>query len=120
MSNRENKSEKRSDFRKVPISDYPDHVESFETYYYLGEGRTLKETAFIRFQQLVPNCPPDVPEFRPKFDSFYRKIKRWAEKESWNEWVKRKEIEERLKREKEAAAILARSVKYRKNNIKLE
>ncbi|GAG78287.1 unnamed protein product, partial [marine sediment metagenome] len=32
----------------VPESDieqYPSHVESFETYYYLGEGRTLRETA---------------------------------------------------------------------------
>ena len=95
MSNRENKSE------TTHISDYPAHVESFETYYYLGENRTLKETAIIRFSQLVLNCPPNDPNYETKFASFYRKIKRWAKTEDWNDWVKRKEINERQLREKE-------------------
>jgi len=85
--------------KRSSISYYPAHVESFETFYYLGEHRTLKETAVIRFQQLVPNCPPNDPNFETKFASFYRKVKRWAKAENWNEWVKRKEIEERQKRE---------------------
>jgi len=81
--------------------DYPQHVESFETYYYLGELRTLKATAEIRFRTLFPDCHPDSPEYKSKFSSFYTKIKRWAKKERWDEWVKRKEIEERSKREAE-------------------
>jgi len=86
---------------QADISDYPDHVESFETYYWLGENRTLKETALLRFQELVPDCPPTDPRFPSKFESFYTKIKRWAAKENWKEWVKRKELEERTKREGE-------------------
>jgi hypothetical protein len=91
--------EKQNNSKGKRLSDYPAHVESFETYYYLGEHRTLKLTASIRFKDLVPNCHPGVPEFKKKFDSFYRKVKRWATKENWNEWVRRKEIEERRTRE---------------------
>jgi len=83
------------------ISSYPQHVESFETYYFLGEMRTLKATAQLRFQALHPECPPDSPHYKSKFESFYTKIKRWARKENWEEWVARKELEERHKRESE-------------------
>jgi hypothetical protein len=83
------------------ISGYPNHVESFETYYFLGESRTLKSAAYYRFQQTSPDCPPNDPRFTSKFESFYTKFKRWARKENWSEWVKRKEIEERHKREAE-------------------
>jgi len=109
MSTRGNNSE------TIHISEYPRHVESFETFYYLGEGRTLKEAGIIRFQQLVPNCPPDDPNYEIKFASFYRKIKRWAKAEDWNEWVKRKEIEERQKREEEMEAKTAHLSQVIKN-----
>ena len=93
---RQSGNEKRSS-----ASDYPAHVESFETYYYLGEQRTLKEAAFIRFRQLVPNCPPNDPNFEKKFASFYRKFRRWGKSEKWNRWVNRKQIDESRKREAE-------------------
>lgn len=109
MSTRGNNSE------TIHISEYPRHVESFETFYYLGEGRTLKETGIIRFQQLVPNCPPDDPNYEIKFASFYRKIKRWAKAEDWNEWVIRKEIEDRQKREEEMEAKTAHLSQVIKN-----
>ena len=88
-------------------TDYPRHVETFEIYYYLGESRTLKGAANIRFRQLVPDYHPGVPKFKRKFDSFYRKTKRWCKSENWHEWVKRKEIEERQKRENEVASRTA-------------
>lgn len=109
MSTRGNNSE------TIHISEYPRHVESFETFYYLGEGRTLKETGIIRFQQLVPNCPLNDTNHEKKFASFYRKIKRWAKAEDWNEWVKRKEIEERQKREEEMEAKTAHLSQVIKN-----
>ena len=102
MSNRESKNEKRSS-----ISDYPAHVESFETFFFLGEHRTLKETASIRFPQYIPNCPPNDPQFQTKFASFYRKIKRWAKAEDWNEWVKLKELEDRKRREEKMGEKIA-------------
>jgi len=88
-------------------TDYPRHVETFEIYYYLGESRTLKGAASIRFRQLVPDYHPGVPEFKKKFDSYYRKLKRWSSSENWHEWVKRKEIKERQKRENEVASRTA-------------
>lgn len=83
------------------VLGYPKHVASFETYYFLGEMRSLKMAAKIRFQQLVPDCPPDSPKFSSKFESFYTKIKRWAKSEDWNGWCIRKDVEERTKRGKE-------------------
>lgn len=97
----EERSAKVSDEGTSNILGYPKHVASFETYYYLGEMRTLKAAALIRFQQLVPDCPPDSPQFKTKFESFYTKIKRWAKQEDWDGWCIRKGIEERQKREKE-------------------
>jgi len=83
------------------ILGYPKHVASFETYYYLGELRTLKAAALLRFQALIPDCPPDSPSFKSKFDSFYTKIKRWARAEDWDGWCIRKAVEERQKRDKD-------------------
>ncbi len=97
MSKNPSRTKTFYDSRAGNISEYPKHVESFETYYRLGEHRSLKQAALIRFQILVPNYPLDVPENKKKFDSFYRKIKRWAAKENWNEWVKRRERERRKK-----------------------
>lgn len=108
-------STRGSNSETIHISEYPRHVESFETFYYLGEGRTLKETGIIRFQQLVPNCPPDDLNYEIKFASFYRKIKRWAKAEDWNEWVIRKEIEDRQKREEEMEAKTAHLSQVIKN-----
>lgn len=99
------------EFTDEDISDYPAHVESFETYYWLGEGRTLREVAEQRFPYLVPNYPIGHPEHARKFESFYTKIKRWASKERWNDWVKRKEIEERSKREDEMRDKVIKSTK---------
>jgi len=89
---------------------YPAHIESFETYYYLGENRSLKEAALIRFQALVPNCPQDDQIFndqilKAKFDSFYKKVKRWAAKENWPYWISKKETEESHKRRDEVTEI---------------
>ena len=67
----------------------------------MKEQALLKGAATIRFWKLAANCHPGVPEFKKKFDSFYRKIKRWAAKENWDEWIKRKETEERRTREEE-------------------
>jgi len=80
---------------------YPRHGTSFETYYYLGESRTLRLASLIRFKQLVPDCPENSPTFKSKFESFYTKIKRWAKGEDWQGWVIRKDVEERQKYEKE-------------------
>jgi hypothetical protein len=74
---------------------YPKHSETFETYFYLGEKRSLRECALIRFRNLVPDITVTDPRFPTKFTSFYMKIKRWARKEGWNTWVKRKEWEDR-------------------------
>lgn len=115
MPERKTENEERLSSIGKDISDYPAPVESFETYYYLGESRTLKETALIRFQQLVPNCPPNDPNFETKFASFYRKIKRWAKAEDWNEWVKRKEITERQLREGEVGEKTAHLSQALKN-----
>jgi hypothetical protein len=101
MSQNAKRIEGQNNISGENISDYPAHVESFETYYFLAEHRSIKETALIRFPQYVPNCPPNDPNFETKFASFYRKLKRWAKAEDWNEWVKRKEIEERQRREEE-------------------
>jgi len=81
--------------------DYPKHSDTFELYYYLGEGRTLKKVAQLRFLQEHPDVTPGTPLYESKFNSFYTKIKRWSLKENWQEWVKRKEIEERSAREEE-------------------
>jgi hypothetical protein len=86
---------------------YPAHIESFETYYYLGENRSLKEVALLRFQENVPNCPPNDPKSKANFNSFYKKVKRWAAKENWQEWIKRKEIEESKKRRNDVTAMNA-------------
>ena len=85
----------------IPLG-YPKHVASFETFYYLGESRSLRKAAFIRFQQLVPDCPESSPRFNSKFESFYTKIKRWSRKEDWNGWCIRKDVEERQKRDAES------------------
>lgn len=114
MAKKKTEDEKLQEFTDKDISDYPEHVESFETYYFLGEGRTLRETAIQRFPYLVPNCPPGHPDHPSKFESFYTKIKRWASKERWNDWVKRKEIEERTKREDE---MRDRIIKSQKNLV---
>jgi hypothetical protein len=90
---------------------YPQHSESFECYYWLGERRTLRETAIIRFRALVPDCPSTDPRFPTKFSSFYTKIKRWAKKEAWNEWIKRKDFEERVKQEEEIRTKVVQSQK---------
>lgn len=115
MSKNATRIEQQNNISGENISDYPAHVESFETYYYLGEHRSLKETAHIRFRHYVPNCPPNDPNFETKFASFYRKLKRWAKAEDWNEWVKRKEIEERQKREKEMGEKTAHLSQVLKN-----
>lgn len=99
------------DISEADISQYPSHVESFETYYYLGEGRTLRETAIQRFPYLVPDCPVDSTDYPKKFESFYTKIKRWATREGWKEWVKRKEITERQAREEDMRDRIIRSQK---------
>lgn len=88
---------------KVPIG-YPKHVASFETYYYLGEGRSLRKAAYLRFLQLVPDCPEGSTAFPSKFESFYTKIKRWSKAEDWVGWCLRKDFEERQKREEDARA----------------
>lgn len=99
-------TEPKEEARQVLPVGYPKHSASFETYFYLGETRTLRASAFIRFQQLVPDCPETNPAFATKFESFYKKIKRWAEKEDWRGWCVRKEFEERQKREEEGRVKL--------------
>ncbi len=42
----------------------------------MKEQALLKGAATIRFRKLAANYHPDVPEFKKKIDSFYRKIKR--------------------------------------------
>lgn len=74
---------------------YPAHAESFETYYLLGEQRTLKAAALVRFNQLYPDIARNSPLFKSKFESFYTKFKRWAKVEKWREWVRIKDQQER-------------------------
>ena len=81
--------------------DYPKHADTFELYYYLGEERTLKKVALLKYAQEATGVTPGSPEWESKFASFYTKIKRWSSAEEWDEWVKRKEIDERGKREEE-------------------
>jgi len=104
---KETQINKKADDTDVLDSEYPNHSESFEIYYYLGESRTLRETAAIRFSQLYPNRSEDDP----KFESFYTKIKRWAKKENWKDWVKRKEMEERQKREEQMREKIIQSTR---------
>ena len=96
-------TQKATQFATEPISlGYPKHVESFETFYYLGEHRTLRAVALLRFPQYVPDCPQGSPLFKSKFESFYTKIKRWAKAEDWDGWCIRKRLEESQKHEKES------------------
>jgi len=81
--------------------DYPKHADAFELYYYLGDDRSLKKVAQLRFSNEFPDIPPGTREYNSKFESYYVKIKRWSKKENWNEWVKRKEEEDRQKRDEE-------------------
>lgn len=73
--------------------DYPQHSETFETYYYLGDRRSLRECASLRFKQYFPDIPSTDPKYPTKFNSFYMKIKRWARKEGWNHWCRKKDKE---------------------------
>ncbi len=67
----------------------------------MKEQALLKGTTTILFRKLAANYHPGVSEIKKKIDSFYRKIKRWATKENWDEWIKKKETEERRTREEE-------------------
>ena len=67
----------------------------------MKEQALLKGAATIRFRKLAANYHPGVSEIKKKIDSFYRKIKRWATKDNWDEWIKKKETEERRTREEE-------------------
>lgn len=73
--------------RKSLPTLYPYHLEAWKIYLGLGSGRTLKRTAEIYFEQAHP-------QKEITFDSFYVKIKRWARKENWMEWVTKKEMQE--------------------------
>jgi hypothetical protein len=83
------------------FAEYPKHVESFECYFWLGERRTMWECAKIRFKETVPGCNETDIRYKTKMNSFYTKIKRWAWKEHWKEWVKRKETEDRIRNDAE-------------------
>ena len=73
---------------------YPKHEESFLKYYNLGESRTLLEAAKKRYQELLIESKKRGKQI-PTEDSFYTKIKRWAQKENWKEWVLIKQAEDR-------------------------
>lgn len=89
--------------------DYPKHSETFETYYYLGDKRSLRMCASIRFKNLMPDIAETDPRYPTKFTSFYMKIKRWARKEGWNYWVRKKEYDDRKASSKETQSRIMRS-----------
>lgn len=90
---------------------YPRHVEAFETYYYLGDRRTMKEAARIRFGELYPQIKATSPEYENKFITFYLRVRRWAIKENWKEAVARKDMFERMAREKAMREAIINSQK---------
>jgi len=79
---------------------YPTHAQAFETFYWLGDRRSVREAALIRFRDQYPTLQPDSPEFSQRFEAFYASLKRFARIEKWKEWVEKKDSEERRSRDR--------------------
>ena len=79
--------------------EYPKHVESFELYYYMGEGRTLKKLAQLKMIQDFPDVTGGTPEYESKLNVMHTRVKRWSVREAWRAWIGKKEEEERASRE---------------------
>lgn len=102
---------------KTKVESYPKHVLAFETFYWLGEKRSLSSVARLRFRERFPDIIPagqtghNPEEWTKKYAGFYSSIKLWSRKEKWVEWVQKKDLIEQQKRDAEMRDSIIQSTK---------